>query len=161
MNMSLSKLQELVMDREARRAAVHGVTKSQTWLSDWTELIHMHVLQILSPKIHSVLLLISTPIKSTLFQVNILCDQVTESITQLCSTLFGPMGCGPTGSPVHGILQAKILEWVTIPFSRGCSWPRDQTQDSCISGRFFIVWSTLDYSNTIHSSPKEFTFTKH
>ena len=38
--------------------------------------------------------------------------------------------CSPPGSSVHEILQARILEWVAIPFSRGCSWPRDQTQVS-------------------------------
>ena len=46
------------------------------------------------------------------------------------------------GSYVHGILQARILEWVAIPFSGGSSQPRDQTQISCIAGRFFIVWAT-------------------
>ena len=46
------------------------------------------------------------------------------------------------GSSVRGILQARILEWESIPFSRGSSWPRDQTQVSCIVGRFFSVWAT-------------------
>ena len=48
-------------------------------------------------------------------------------------------GLYPLGSSVHGILQARILEWVAIPFSRGSSQPRDQTQ-ICIAGRFFSIW---------------------
>ena len=40
---------------------------------------------------------------------------------------------------VHGILQARILEWIAIPFSRGSSWPRDRTQVSCMAGRFFTI----------------------
>ena len=50
------------------------------------------------------------------------------------------MDCSPPGSSVHEILQARILEWVAIPFSRGSSQPRDQTQVSCIAGRFFTIW---------------------
>ena len=47
------------------------------------------------------------------------------------------------GSSVQGILQARILEWVAIPFSRGSSWPMDWTRVSCIVGRFFTVfWAT-------------------
>ena len=52
------------------------------------------------------------------------------------------MGCSPTGSFVHGILQAKILECVAIPFSRGSSQPRDWTWVSCTVGRFFAIWAT-------------------
>ena len=48
------------------------------------------------------------------------------------------------GSNVHRILQARILEWVAIPFSRRSSRPRDQTQASCIAGRFFMVWVTRE-----------------
>ena len=52
------------------------------------------------------------------------------------------MDCSPPGSSVHEILQARILEWVAIPFSRGSSWPRDQIWVSCIAGRFFTIWAT-------------------
>ena len=54
-------------------------------------------------------------------------------VAQLCLTLWDPMDYSPSGSSVHGILQARILEWVAIPFSRGSSWPRDQTQVSYIA----------------------------
>jgi len=60
-----------------------------------------------------------------------------SEVAQSCPTLFNPMDCSPPGSSVHGILQARILEWVAIPFSRGSSQPRDQTQVSLIAGRGF------------------------
>ena len=44
---------------------------------------------------------------------------------QSCSTLLDPMDCSPPGSSVHGTLQARVMEWVTMPSSRGSSWPRD------------------------------------
>ena len=50
----------------------------------------------------------------------------------------------PPGTSVHGILQARILEWVTIPFSRGSSQPRDQTHVSHIAGKFFTIWDTRE-----------------
>ena len=45
------------------------------------------------------------------------------------------------GSPIHGILQARILEWIAIPFSRGSSQPRDRTYVSCIADGFFTNWA--------------------
>ena len=53
--------------------------------------------------------------------------------------LYNPMDCGQPGFSVHGILQARILEWVSIPFSRGSSWPRDWKHISCITGRFSTI----------------------
>ena len=50
---------------------------------------------------------------------------------QSCPTLCGPMDCSLPESCVHGILQERILDWVTISFSRGSSWPRDWTRVSC------------------------------
>ena len=63
-------------------------------------------------------------------------------IAQLCPPLRDPVDCSPSGSSVHGILQARILEWVAIPFCRGSSWSRDQSQVSRIAGRFFTIWAT-------------------
>ena len=60
-------------------------------------------------------------------------------VAQSCPTL-----CDPVDYTVHGILQARILEWVPFPFSRGSSQPRDQTQVSCIAGGFFTSWSTRE-----------------
>ena len=54
-------------------------------------------------------------------------------------TLCDLMDCSPPGSSVHGILQARILEWVAIPFSRRSSWSMDWTHVSCIAGRFFSL----------------------
>ena len=60
-------------------------------------------------------------------------------VPKSCLTLCDPMDCCPPGSSVHGILQARILEWVAISFSRGSSWPRVRTLVSCIVGRFFTT----------------------
>ena len=69
--------------REAWCAAVHGITKSQLWLGDQSE------------------------------------------VAQWCPTLCDPINCSLSASSIHGIFQARILEWVAISFSRGSSWPRD------------------------------------
>ena len=65
-------------------------------------------------------------------------------VAQLYLTLCNPMDSSPPGSSVHGILQAKMLEWVAIPSSRGSSQPRDQTQVSRIAGGFFTIWATRE-----------------
>ena len=67
-----------------------------------------------------------------------------SEVSQSCPTLCDPMDCSLQGSSAHGILQAGILEWVVIPFSRGSSLPRDQTSVSCIADRFFTVWATRE-----------------
>ena len=66
---------------------------------------------------------------------------------QSCPTLCDPMDCSLPGFSVHGILQARILQWVAIPFSRGSSWPRDWIWISCTAGRFFTIWATREALN--------------
>ena len=78
-------------------------------------------------------------INSCVFKTN--CYSVCA---QSCPTLCDPLDCSPPGSSVHGILQARLLEWVAIYFSRGSSQPRDQTQVSCIAGKRFNLSATRE-----------------
>ena len=66
-------------------------------------------------------------------------QKVKVKVTQSCPTL-----CDPMDYTVHGILQARILEWVAFPFSRASSQPRDQTQVSRITGGFFKSLATRE-----------------
>ena len=66
------------------------------------------------------------------------------SVAQLCLTLCDPMNCVAHQGSIHGIFQARILEWVAISFSRRSLWPRDWTQVSRIVGRHFTVWATRE-----------------
>ena len=84
-------------------------------------------------------------------------------LAQSCLTLPYSIDCGLPVSSVHGISQARILEWAAIPFSRGSSQPRDRTQFSCTASRFFTVCTTREthiryvtLHNQLHFSPSGF-----
>ena len=68
-----------------------------------------------------------------------MCCAVLCLVAQFCLTLWDPMDCSLPGPSVHGILQARIQEWVAMHSSRGSSKPRDWTQVSCIAGEFFTI----------------------
>ena len=79
-------------------------------------------------------------------------------LAQSCLTLCDPMDCSPPGSCVHGIFQARMLDWVAISFSRGSSQLKDWTWVSFIAGRLFTVWATTEapmstYQKVIFSFP--------
>lgn len=85
-------------------------------------------------------------VKAMLFPVVMYgCEKVKVKVAQLCPTLWDPMDY-----TVHGILQARPLEWVVFPFSVGSSQPMDQTQVSCIAGRFSTNWASWTIKNTEH-----------
>ena len=76
--------------------------------------------------------------------------KVSHSVVSLCN----PMDCSPPGSSVHGLSQARILEGVAIPFSRGFSRPRVQTPVYCIAGRFFTVLATREAQQRVYCQVK-------
>ena len=70
--------------------------------------------------------------------------QSESEVAQSSRTLWDPMDCSLPDSSIHGVFQARVLEWVAISFSRGSSRPRDQACVSCIAGRCFTVWATRE-----------------
>ena len=100
---------------EAWNAAVHGIAKSQIG----PETQQQYLEQGITPILYACVL-----------------------VTRSCPTLCDPMDCSPPSSFVHGIFQARILEWLAISFSGGSSQPKDQTGISCVEGRFFTIWAT-------------------
>ena len=129
------------MDRGAWWATVHRVAKSQTRLKQ----LGMHAEDTLKPcqKITQVMVVQSVKnlpaVQETLVRSLGWEDPLKKEMANLSSILAwkNPMDYSLPGSSVHGIFQTRVLERVTISFSRGSSQPRDQTQDSCTAGRFF------------------------
>ena len=88
-------------------------------------------------------------------QENLACCSLL--VTQSWMTLCNLMACSPSGSSVHDISQARILEWVAISFSRGSFQPRDQTRVSCTAGRFFTDWATREAHAAAYVVTKSWT----
>ena len=82
--------------------------------------------------------------KSIDFFLHQLAWKVKVKVAQLCLTLWDPMDCSLPGFSVHGSLQARILEWIAFPLSRGSSQSWDRTQVSHNAGRFFTSWATRE-----------------
>ena len=80
-----------------------------------------------------------------------------SEVAQLCLTLCDPTNCSLPGFSIHGIFQARVLEWVAISFSRGSSQPRDRTQVCRIGGRHFTAWAIrealLPWTSLLNPAP--------
>ena len=130
----------------ARLFQVHGIlqarilewvaipfSRGSSWPRDWTQVSHI------ADRV------------STIWSTR---KKESES-SQLCQPLWYPIVCSLPGSSIHGLFQARILEWVAISSPRGSSQPRDETQVSRIAGRFYTVWptSSVQFSSVAQSCP--------
>ena len=87
--------------------------------------------------------------------VRLIAAESESEVAQSCPTLCDPVDCSLPGSSVHGIFQARVLEWTAISFSRGSSWPRDRTRVSCIVDRRFTVWTAREvWTLEIYKNPQ-------
>ena len=95
-------------------------------------------------------------LKNTFDIIGLKTKSVCVLVAQSCPTLWDPMNYSPPGSSVHGTLQARILEWDAISFSRRFSRPRNQTEVSSIAGRRFTVWATKEAPKTKRITHKQY-----
>ena len=116
-------------------------SRGSSWPRDWTQV----------SCISRQTLYTESPGKPTIFYN---CRPNTQSyslcgclVAKSCVTLCNPMDCSLPGSSVHGISETRILEWVSISFSRGSSWPRDWTHISCIGRWILYHWATREALN--------------
>ena len=131
------------MDRGVWWATVHGAAKSWTELSDQ----HFQVSKKRKKRKTTCLLFLHLLSLGHFLLNSIMEDE--ELTLSLLLSFYTPF------SSLHRIFQSKILEWIVVSFSRGSSWPRDQTWVSCIAGRFFPVWAigkSLKERNSIYES---------
>ena len=129
------------MDCSLPGSSVHGIFQAR--VLEWGAIATLWIYPTFSfpHSIHNLsLCLCSRCYSANRFISTILLDSMVVVYSLSHVWLFcNAMDCSLLGSSVHGISQARILEWVTISFSRGCSWPRDRTCISWIAGRFFTI----------------------
>ena len=131
-------------------ATICGVAKSQTWLSRHThENAHTHICMYIFICIH-LYAYINVYVYAYINMQNayFMKERKWKCYLLSCIWLFATPWAVAHRSSVHRILQARILEWVAISFSRGSSWPRDRMQVSHIEGKFFTIWTTREPPHT-------------
>ena len=85
------------------------------------------------------------------------CNNKWSEVTQSCPILWDPINCSPPGSSIHGIFQARILQWVAISFSSRSSWPRDRTQVSHICKQQTGSKYEKEYHKAVYCHPAYLT----
>ena len=146
------------MDSGAWWVTVHGIAKDWTWLSEYTLILALQVYSLPTelpgkPKQYICIFILrwrkeltkdKSPENPKLNSGNNFSCVCAYSVTQSCPTLCDPMDLSPPGSSVRGILQARILEWVAISFSRRSSPPKDWTCVSGIGRQILYHWATWE-----------------